>query len=110
MIDKDPTLKDRLSGARAAVLHAAQRYAMEAEAGALHLLNANTFIVPGVTTKEMTKLYNNRLVRGTAGRDVYDELMMAAPRGRCPLCGQRDVSTLEHILPKSAYPALAVTP
>jgi hypothetical protein len=28
----------------------------------------------------------------------------------CPFCGHRDVSTLDHVLPKADYPAFAVTP
>lgn len=44
------------------------------------------------------------------GRLIYDDLMIAAPDDRCPFCGHRNVSTLDHCLPKAQYPALAVTP
>lgn len=48
--------------------------------------------------------------RKSRGRHIYDELMMAAENDVCPFCGHRSVSTLDHTLPKSQHPALAVTP
>jgi len=64
-----------------------------------------------LTAKEMAKLYDVRMARKrSAGRPVYDRIMAAAPHMRCPLCGQRDVSTLDHYLSKMKFPALAVTP
>ncbi|MGW0710510.1 HNH endonuclease [Streptomyces sp. NPDC002643] len=45
---------------------------------------------------------------GRPGRAIYDELKMAAVV--CPLCGHREVTTLDHHLPKSVFPLLAVTP
>jgi hypothetical protein len=36
--------------------------------------------------------------------------MLATWYGQCPFCGHRDVSTLDHCLPKANHPALAVTP
>jgi hypothetical protein len=50
------------------------------------------------------------VAKKSPGRDVYDKLMSLAYYGKCPLCGQRDVSTLDHYLPKAHYPALAVAP
>ena len=48
--------------------------------------------------------------RKQPGRSVY-ELIISAPKyGKCPLCGLGTVNTLDHHLPKSKYPALAVTP
>ena len=44
------------------------------------------------------------------GRAVYDKLMSLARSGKCPLCAQRDASTLDHHLPKAHYPVLAVMP
>jgi hypothetical protein len=48
--------------------------------------------------------------KGAPGRDIYDAIFFSAPQGKCPLCGQRTVSTLDHHLPKAHYPALAVAP
>ena len=57
----------------------------------------------------MIKVYTNRMAKeGAPGRPVYNALKLAARR--CPLCGHRDVSTLDHYLPKTAFPLLCVTP
>jgi hypothetical protein len=64
-----------------------------------------------VSTGEMVDVYKKRMAKKDApGRPLYDRLMAAPPHGRCPLCGQRTVSTLDHHLPKSLYPGLAVNP
>lgn len=69
------------------------------------------FQPPDVTAREMSWLYENKMVGKTApGRPVYDAIRTASPQGRCPLCGHRDVTTVDHYLPKSAYAALAVNP
>ena len=55
-------------------------------------------------------------------RDLYDVYLLsdhlrtsysalrAAPRNLCPYCGQRVVATLDHYLPKSAFPDFSVHP
>jgi hypothetical protein len=48
--------------------------------------------------------------KGSAGRHFYDSLLNSAPQGKCPLCGHRTVTTLDHHLPKTSYPALVVAP
>ena len=44
------------------------------------------------------------------GRATYDLLKLSAKGGFCPLCGQRNVSTLDHYLPKESYPDLSILP
>jgi len=64
-----------------------------------------------VTTKQMVNLYNNHLARkGSVGRPIYDEIKAIPKLGWCPLCGIGKVSTLDHYLPKTIFPQLAVTP
>ncbi|WP_148043025.1 HNH endonuclease [Methylocystis hirsuta] len=59
----------------------------------------------------MEKVYTQRMAKtGAPARDIYDEIFCSSPQGRCPLCGQRPVATLDHHLPKAHYPALAVAP
>ena len=41
---------------------------------------------------------------------MYSSIRQSAPKGRCPLCSQLPVSTIDHYLPKSKYPAIAVFP
>lgn len=63
----------------------------------------------GVTKEELSKVYDRVLVKGK-GRPIYEKIRAGANRNRCPLCGQRDVRTLDHYLPKSHFPELAVFP
>jgi transcription elongation factor Elf1 len=48
--------------------------------------------------------------KGQPGRDIYDKIKMLPENDTCPFCGHRDVSTLDHVLPKADYPIFAVTP
>lgn len=62
-----------------------------------------------VSSAQLADLYERVLVKG-GERPVYDALKARARFRRCPLCGQRDVQTLDHYLPRSEYPELCVTP
>lgn len=65
----------------------------------------------GVSAADMEKIYTQRMVPSSSpGRVAYDKIMGSAEHGRCPLCGQRTVTTLDHYLPKAHYSALVVTP
>ena len=44
------------------------------------------------------------------GRDFYDKLLISAPYNTCPYCTIKNVTTIDHFLPKSEYPFLSVTP
>ena len=63
----------------------------------------------GVNKSDLADAYDCVLVRG-AGRPIYDRLKAGAKFRRCPLCGARDVKTLDHYLSKSEFPELAVFP
>ncbi|MGW1976478.1 HNH endonuclease [Streptomyces sp. NPDC001889] len=59
----------------------------------------------------LTATYTSRMVpKKSQGRTFYNQLLAAAPDGRCTLCGQGLADTLDHQLPKAVYPLLAVTP
>lgn len=67
--------------------------------------------VNNISKLEMTNLYNDKFVKAkTPGRKFYDQIILSSRNGMCPLCESRSVSTLDHFLPKSKYPTLAVTP
>jgi len=68
-------------------------------------------IIGDVTADELIKVYTGRFVPARSeARYIYDEIIMGAPQGRCPLCGIGQVTTLDHHLPKTKYSVLAVTP
>jgi hypothetical protein len=105
---KNVDLKSRLTAIEGAVEAAAKAFDNAASTTTLHtLLPQND--VNGVTIKEMSDVYTNRMAKkDTPGRLFYDKLLAAPEHGRCPLCGQRVVSTLDHHLPKTKYPAFTV--
>jgi 5-methylcytosine-specific restriction endonuclease McrA len=103
-------LKQHLSAAKRTVAASARTYDVAATAAQLHtfprLPNVN-----GVSIEEMEAVYTSRMARkGAPGRAIYNKLLATPPFGRCPLCNQRSVSTLDHHLPKTLYPDLVVTP
>lgn len=64
-----------------------------------------------LTRDEMVSLYDERLSRKEhQARKVYDALRAAAKFNICPLCGQRQVASLDHYLPKFSHPLFAITP
>lgn len=104
-------LRTRLQAMTAHVVTAADDYEQAANAAQLHTIVSADNVGGLVTRQEMAKVYAYRMVKkGSPGRPIYDALLASAPHDRCPLCGQRVVSTLDHHLPKAHYPALAVTP
>jgi hypothetical protein len=95
-------------GERPNALAAATKFASAVTGGGVHNLQGASFQPSVVTRKEMLKVYD-RLLRGRARR-IYDQILLAAPDGRCPLCGSRMVRTLDHYLPKSEFPLLCAAP
>lgn len=59
----------------------------------------------GVSADDMTKVYKAKFVRS---KTYYEAIKSHAKR--CPICGVRDASTLDHYLPESRMPTLVVTP
>jgi hypothetical protein len=108
---RDKAKRERLLSVENVINVAAESYLEAASEEALHRIGSSPDVVGVVSKGEMTELYNNQMVRkGTAARKVYDRLMSAPRHGRCPLCGQRVASTLDHYLPESIYPVFAVFP
>lgn len=108
---RNPGLAARLTAATDSVVSASVEFDRAARRGALHQIAANAIVAPDITVEEMEKVYTQRMAKmGAPGRDIYDEIFSASPHGRCPLCMQRSVTTLDHHLPKARFPALAVAP
>jgi len=62
-----------------------------------------------VSNAQLADLYERVLVKG-GERATYEKLKSLARLGRCPLCAQRDVKTLDHYLPRAAFPEFSVMP
>ena len=108
---RDKSRKERYESDEPSVTDADTRYVTAGAAGAAHTLPSEEFQMRTVPTGDMVWLYENRLAgRSSSARVIYDALKQIGPYGRCALCGVRDATTLDHFLPKSAFPALAVNP
>lgn len=104
-------LKKRMGQIAQTVTDASVNYNALAAHTRLHQFPQESIVAGLVTTDEMERLYTQRMAKkGAPGRDSYDVIISSSPNGKCPLCGHRIVSTLDHHLPKSKYPVLAVTP
>ncbi|MGV9664814.1 HNH endonuclease [Nocardia niigatensis] len=108
---QDEDLKLRLLASVDKIRAASKRYCEAAEAISVHLLCIEDFRVPSVKNEELTRLYENGMVRKrSAGRPIYDAIYNSPEHGRCPMCGLRGVETLDHYMPKSKFDALTVDP
>lgn len=107
----DEDLKNRLESCKDEIDSISETFESRAIATTLHTLRPHEGVRGVVTTQEMKKVYTDKMAKiNQPGRTYYNEILALPKFGRCPLCGQRKVSTLDHHLPKSKYPALAVTP
>jgi hypothetical protein len=108
---RDADLKRRLQQIVPDIIAASRAYDAAAKVTELHLVPVVASIRNLVSSREMSAVYDYRMAKsGSPGRTIYDAILSAPKHGRCPLCGHRIVSTLDHHLPKSSYPALAVAP
>ena len=68
-------------------------------------------VVGGLPYVEVEKLYKDKLAKlKQPARKYYDQIIDGAPRGICPYCGQRIVSTLDHYFSKAHYVSLVIAP
>jgi hypothetical protein len=108
---RDAELRARFDAAAAGVVRADILFRKAAVEGACADLSQGDFVLREVSGQEMTWLYEQRMVsKSTPGREIYDRIRTASPYGRCPLCGHRQVATIDHYLPKTSYHALTVNP
>lgn len=108
---RDPRLKLKMESIAHLVVAASADFDRLATQTRLHQFVRQAVVGGVVSTAEMEAVYTQRMAKKSApGRDAYDELFISALNGKCPLCGHRTVSTLDHHLPKAHYPVLAVVP
>lgn len=105
---KDEALRTRLLGYQPRVVAGAQSYLAAGTVPEFHTLPQTDSTLADL---ELRDLYKRTMVRkGGPGRATYDLLKLSATGGTCPLCGQRNVSTLDHYLPKESYADFAILP
>lgn len=79
------------------------------ESGEIYKLMPHDSVTINIGKREMEALYSNQFVNNARPRaQFYDRIMASAQNHICPYCAERDVSTLDHFLPKAYFPKLAV--
>jgi 5-methylcytosine-specific restriction endonuclease McrA len=104
---RDKVLKSALQAEAARVAQRSDAYVLKAAQQELHTFPREKPL--HISGDQLSNVYDRVLVNG-GERPLYDEFKSKARFRRCPLCGQRDVQTLDHYLPQSEYPELCVTP
>lgn len=104
----DVDLKNKLTSVVDEIDNAANDYDQKAMEAKMYMIGEHDD-VGGIISKDvmMGAVYNGLLTR-VAGRPIYEKLKGASEI--CPLCGQRDVATLDHYLPQAKFPSLVVVP
>jgi hypothetical protein len=106
-VRKQPTLKNILTS-KTTIEEKSKRYDELAESGKLGRIKAHVSVRGGATKDDMVWLYDKKFV-SDKGRKYYDKIKKIPPYDRCPFCGVRRVSTLDHYLPKTEYPTYSIT-
>ena len=108
---REGTLKQHISDSTDEIIRESKQYDLKACSGNLSSIMPRNSLNSGATKEDMVKIYDQKFAsKGQGGRKYYDSIKLLAPNDRCPYCAQREVSTLDHYLPKSKYPIYAVTP
>lgn len=103
---RDKNYKTRLEACVEDIVNGVNEYEAKMEENLIHTISKQS----SVSVEDMKKLYERKFVpQSGPARKFYDALMGSAPGELCPYCGQRNVTTLDHYLPKSLYPLYAVT-
>jgi 5-methylcytosine-specific restriction endonuclease McrA len=117
---QDDDLRENFLEAVDSIENAATHFAEHAIRSEVHTLIPSQFRPEGgglgvplkITSNDLSKkLYDQRMAKlGSPGRAIYDSIKLAPKYNLCPLCGVRQVGTLDHYLPRASYSALSVTP
>ena len=105
---REPTLSN-IKKSRVFIERKSITYNILGEQGELGKIPVHTKVTGGATKDDMVWIYEKKFVRD-GGRNYYNKIMKIPPFARCPFCGVRRVSTLDHYLAKTEYPTFAITP
>lgn len=110
-IVRDADLKRRLIACENLIIQAETEFESKITTGRIHSISKEHRVNGNISANDLEKVYTQRMAKkDVPGRVIYDKLISAPKLGICPLCSHRLVETLDHYLPKSNFPRLAVTP
>jgi hypothetical protein len=108
---RDKGLKIELENSIKLIQDAENNFDQKKQVNEIYLIDRNAIISTIVNADVLKSIYTDRLVnKKNQGRIIYNSILISAPKEKCPLCNQRIADTLDHYLPKSEYPILAVSP
>lgn len=103
--------KECLKKSLPAIVEAEIVYNREVKKGTVYNIEIDDLQNTYATVEQFVKTYTDKFAKKAhPSRMYYDSIMITPRAGRCPYCGQRPVSTLDHYLDKKKYPKLTVTP
>lgn len=108
---RNPELKRNLESISQMIGDAADEYDNLGRTADIYLTRQSLDINDLITKKVMEDVYTQRMAKlESPGRTIYNSLRLSVKFNQCPLCGHRQVKTLDHYLPKSNYSKHVIIP
>lgn len=106
-----PNKKDEVENLRELLIANELIYEEKVEQISLFEIDKITSIGSIDLKKILVNFYESRLLKkDLKARHFYDNLLISVENNECPYCTIREVSTVDHFLPKSEYPLYAIAP
>jgi 5-methylcytosine-specific restriction endonuclease McrA len=108
---RDLDFKDRILRSSKFLKGANKVFEIHAVYGLVHLYadKHDESLFCAATRDNLISLYEDKLLKNKSSRLIYDELLDSAPLKMCELCHITRASTLDHYLPKTTFPSLAIS-
>ena len=108
---RSPTERIALSAISSSIQNMEDDYRNHAKTGAVENITGGARILDEPTRVRIGLLYAGQLLRkNTDARVYYDRILSVVPNARCGFCRLRTAWTIDHYLPKEAFPEIAVLP
>jgi 5-methylcytosine-specific restriction endonuclease McrA len=108
---RDEVLRDEVIANLARFQDFENDFESKIQSNQLFQIARNRVINTNINYEFLKKLYTQRMLnKNNVARRFYDQIIISAPKGKCPNCNHRQANTLDHYLPKSEYPILSVSP
>ncbi|MFF3652723.1 HNH endonuclease signature motif containing protein [Streptomyces sp. NPDC002181] len=102
--------REKLLLAQDTVRKAGQALRRAASSSTVHALQKDDCTVEGFAAGDFVEWAYGNGMKTVTGSKVRDALMAAPRDERCPMCSTGVVRQLDHVVPKSLFPALCVDP
>lgn len=109
---RNDDLKDRLLDSLDDMVANNDQYRKDGSSSQLHTATPSRYQVSRMADRELKWLYDNRLGKSgeTGAGKIRGRLLASGPDQRCCYCQQSVATTLDHFVPKTKIPALAIDP